>query len=396
MTLLLFLGSGISYKSALPNVNDITNSIFKEKWHKHTAQVFYYGQHPNPYFRKEDISPVLQEFLHIIKEFSDKYIIERRGLESTYEDLFYICQQISDNERIEIDNPVVQPFIHYITEKSKHLFTTYSSGEIVNLSSLASNSLTFINCVVHHALYSEKDPVGLDLIYELSKLYSKIDIATLNHDLLIERELEKDNIFYIDGFGENKGDVRWFEPSVYNDTSRQVSLFKLHGSINWYSFREEVKINDQYHTTDKYGLALNPDNNHCKNENGTYLTSLNYTPIFLTGTYNKLSAYNFGIIKTIHNKFEEKLWNHKIMIMSGYGWNDRGINGRLFEWLFSSVDKRLFLLHENPEEKIKMNSKSAMWHRYDDLVHDGRLIPIKKWLSDIQIDELIQIIEGET
>ena len=82
--------------------------------------------------------------------------------------------------------------------------------------------------------------------------------------------------------------------------------------------------------------------------------------------------------------------------MSGYGWNDRGINGRLFEWILSSSDKRLFLLHENPEEKIKNNSKSAMWHRYDDLVNDGRLIPIKKWLSDVTMDELIQIIQDST
>jgi len=115
--------------------------------------------------------------------------------------------------------------------------------------------------------------------------------------------------------------------------------------------------------------------------------------INMHSTYNKLSAYNFGIIRAIHNKFENRFWNHRLMIMSGYGWNDRGINGRLFEWILSSPDKRLILLHREPEEKIKKNSKSAMWHRYDELVKGGRLIPIKKWFSEISIEFIQKIIE---
>lgn len=397
MDILLFLGSGISYASSLPTVDDITDSIFNQQWYKHSNQTFFKGPHPSPYLQKENIVPRIQEFLKIIKNSSDEYLMKRRGTRTTYEDLFYICQQISDNERLEIDNPAIQLYVNKIKNDTQHLCIPLgSSPEKIDLSSLASYSLTFLNCVVHHALYTDKDPMGLSLINGLAKISSRLDIATLNHDLLIEKELANNSIEYVDGFGEQKGDVKWFEHNTYDDQSKRIFLYKLHGSINWYRFRQEIADGDHTYTIDKYGLALKRDNDHCKDEHGIYLTSLGYTPVFLTGTYNKLSAYNFGIIRSIHNKFENRFWKHKLMIMSGYGWNDRGINGRLFEWILSSSDKRLFLLHENPEEKIKNNSKSAMWHRYDDLVQEGKLIPIKKWFSDIRIDELSQKVQEST
>jgi hypothetical protein len=391
--ILLFLGSGVSYKSGLPNLTDITNSILKDQWFKHTDELFYRGVHPSPYFHQEDITPKLQEFLNIVKGYSDDYLVKRRGWGTNYEDLFYICQQISDNEKHEFDNPAIFSFIRYIKKKTKHLYQNSINGtKEINLSSLASDSLVLIGCVVHHALSTNKDPNGFDLIYQLSISKIKFDIVTLNHDTLLERVMAKHGIEFVDGFGEKQGDIRWFEPQRYDNNSDKTILFKLHGSINWHRFREEITINGRPLSQDRYGQPLHHNSPLYKNEKGKYLIPLNHSPIFLTGTYNKLSDYNFNIFRIINNKFEDSLWNHNFMIMSGYGWNDHGINGRLFEWLLSSMDKRLILLHENPEE-IKRNSKSAMRHRYDTLVKEGRLIPVEKWFSDIKIDELLPLLE---
>jgi hypothetical protein len=391
--ILLFLGSGVSYKSGLPKVTDITNSILNKQWFKHTDNLFYNGVNPNPIFRSEDITPKLQEFLKIVKDYSDGYLVKRRGWETNYEDLFYICQQISDNEKHEIDNPAIFPFVSYIEEKTKHLYQTSGNGtKKIDLSSLASDSLILIGCIVHHALSTNKDPMGFDLIHQLSISKFKFDIATLNHDTLLEHVMAKHDIDFADGFGEEQGDIRWFEPQRYDNNVDKTTLFKLHGSINWHRFREKKSENGQSLSEDKYGQILHQDSPLHKNEKGEYLIPLNYSPIFLTGTYNKLSDYNFNIFRTIQCKFEGSLWNYTFIIMSGYGWNDYGINGRLFEWLLSSMDKRLILLHENPAE-IKKNSKSAMWHRYDTLVKEGRLIPVKKWFSDFQIHELLPLLE---
>ena len=104
--ILLFFGSGISFPSGLPDIDTITDKLLNEKWHEHTDQNFYFGEHPNPYYREKDITPRIQKFLTILKESSDLYFKERRQNSTNYEGLFYICRQIEDNEDWEIDNPL--------------------------------------------------------------------------------------------------------------------------------------------------------------------------------------------------------------------------------------------------------------------------------------------------
>ena len=384
MKLIVFLGSGVSFESGLPCVKKMTEKLLNAPWFNHADQNFYPGKHPSPYFEKENQTPRIQDFLKILKKFADEYLIKRRDTESTYEDLFFLCQQISDNEKFEIDNPAIQSFINDLNIKTEHLYDP--ALLIFDLESLASRACDLIQCVVWHLLYA-KEPKGLELILELIENTSQLDIATLNHDRLIEQILDNANIKYNDGFGEANGQVRYFNPNLYNPENK-INLFKLHDSLNWYRFRDKVEKNGKEITIDRYGMALNPDHWLCRDSNGNLLFALDSKPIFLAGSYNKMLDYNFGIFKAIHNKFDSFLSQHNLMVMSGYGWNDRGINGMLFEWISSSLERRLILLHKNPEVEIKEKSKSAMWHRYDKLVEEGRLIPVKKWFSEIHFDEL--------
>ena len=395
--ILLFLGSGTSYASKLPTVTEVTDSIFEDQWFDNTAATFSRGIHPSEFFQNMNIVPKLKEFLKIIRQHADVYLTERRSVCSNYEDLFYICRQISDNEKYEIDNPAICPYIKKIKAETIHLCGPLGIGKKeIDLDSLASESMIYINCVVHNALYTDEEPKGLNLILELKKIARKFDIATLNHDLLIERILKINKVKYIDGFGKLKGDVRWFEPKLYEKKQKRTHLYKLHGSIDWFGFREAPENSTDGKVIDKYGLAIKRDENHCKNEKGKYLTPLNRTPIFLTGTYNKLMDYNYGIIQDIHNKFNLNIYKHDLIVMSGYGWNDKGINALLFKWLYSSGNRRIYLLHREPEEKIKKNSKSPMWHSFDRLVEEGRLIPIKKWFSEVQVQDLMKVISETT
>ncbi|MDZ7724220.1 MAG: hypothetical protein U5R06_15800 [candidate division KSB1 bacterium] len=144
MDALLFLGSGVSFKSKLPDTKSITDAIFNKKWHRHTDQAFYSGPNSTPLFDKIDITKNLQKFLSIIKEYSDSYFMKRDRSETTYEDLYYICQQIYENETNEVDNPAVQLFVDQISEKSQHLLTSKDPiNRKITISSLASDSLTF-------------------------------------------------------------------------------------------------------------------------------------------------------------------------------------------------------------------------------------------------------------
>lgn len=394
MKILLFFGSGISFPSNLPNVDELTIKVLNDRWHDHSDQTFYRGDHPSDYFQEQNIVPRLQTFLKLLKDFADEYFLSRERSKTNYEDLFYICQQISDDQRHEIDNPVISPFLEKIDILSSELYNPLPHRDEleINLKLLASKSCDFIQCVIWDSLFTNEEPQGLGLLLNLiqNENIDKLDIATLNHDLLIEQLLKNHSVEFTDGFGEAEGDIRYFNPNIFNDSTHKVRIYKLHGSLNWYRFR---KIDEDSNLTiDRYGMALNNDRWHCRDENGDFVDNLDGIPIFLTGSYNKLLDYNFGIFKQMHAKFDESLANHDIILMSGYGWNDRGINGRLFEWIFSSPIKKLILLHKNPETDIKIKSRSAMWHRYDGLVSDNRLIPIKKWFSETQIDDINGVI----
>lgn len=383
--ILLFFGSGVSYLSGLANTDQITNDILRKKWHEHTDLNFYAGEHPNEHYRKTDITKRIQKFLYILKEFSDPYFRQRRGNDSNYEDLYYLCHQIHDNETTEIDNPLLVPFLYQLHNNLVGLDIYPRIPPInkkIDIEYLSERAISLIQNVVWNSLSTQEDPLGLDLILEIVEKLNIINIATLNHDLLVEKLLDLNKIDYCDGFGKPEGEIRYFSPDSY-DIEEKIKLYKLHGSLNWYRFREEKNGR----TIDRYGMALTTDHWHLKNSDGHFVNVLDGTPLFLTGSYNKMLDYNFGIFKTIHNKFDNILAQSDTIIMSGYGWNDRGINGRLFQWLGSSFENKILLVHEKPEN-LKRYSRSALWHRYDGLVKENRLIPIKKWFSDTKYSDL--------
>lgn len=388
MSLILFLGSGVSYKTGLPDTQTITEQLLNGDWWRHSDSNFYRGLNRNEYLAQFDITPKLQELLRYIKEYSDEYLQDRRENESNYEDIYYIVKQIHNEASHESDNPALKPFIEHL--KSKFNFTDNNDFKedehSQSISDIFWKCEDFINCVIWGMLSTSKFPIGFDLVGDLiaGNNIEQINIVTLNHDLLIEKYLKNIKCKYVDGFTEPDGDICYFDPQLYESEKDKVKLFKLHGSLDWYRVRDYIK--EENTTYDLYTKLVGNDHWHCKNGKGKMLSILESYPIFITGTYNKQSDYSHGIVRYVHLKFFEQLSKNNIIIMSGYGWNDKGINTYLFEWILTSQNRKLILLHENPESLKE--SKSAMWHRYDDLIKWGRLIPIKKWMSDTNINDI--------
>jgi len=77
--------------------------------------------------------------------------------------------------------------------------------------------------------------------------------------------------------------------------------------------------------------------------------------------------------------------------MSGYGWNDKGINVRLMDWLHSPRPTRLCVMHERPES-LKQ-SDSPLPYRYDDLVRERRIVPAPKWMQNTSLNELMAALQ---
>jgi len=198
--------------------------------------------------------------------------------------------------------------------------------------------------------------------------------------------LDKQGLIYDDGFSIADGDVRYFNEQGFLTSKSAIQLIKLHGSLNWYRFSSydsgKQKIN--------YAKSLNDDRWHCRNSEGELLANLDGIPRFLTGTKNKLLDYTIDFYRSLQNKFSEVLYQANIILISGYGWNDIGVNKLLFNWIDSKTENKIILLHRNPTE-LKENSKSALTYRFDRLVESEKLVPIEKWLCDLNLKELLNI-----
>jgi hypothetical protein len=392
MKLLLFLGAGVSVPSGLPTAAKLTDQILYDTNHHERKGLFSPGHHSVPSSQVSDLTHRIRRLLRFLIKHDARdikrvgYYPTRDGIRSsgaifrstpTYEDLFFLCQQISLWNIGLSDNSLTTPFMDHIERRAHGLLSGRSTkARISDLAALGGPSCAFIESVVAETL-RQKYLAGFDLILELaaSRQIRQLNIVTLNHDTLVEQFLAANGVGFVDGFGECDGDVRWSDDRVYDAPSARVRLLKLHGSVNWYSFGDSAA---------RTAMLLGANPAAIKDGKGQQLEPFR-GPSFLSGI-NKATAYQRGIYADIHFRFHELLRSCDHMVMSGYGWGDTAINFQLDAWLDRCQRNTIVLLHEKPEQILERSL--IMASAYDGRVRSGQLICIKKWLCDISLREL--------
>jgi hypothetical protein len=393
MKLILFLGAGVSVPSDLPKVDDLTHFIFSKPYHQVSYNEFGPGFQPDPPAQTTDETIRVRRLLELLREHDERDIklagyspVDKRssgaifrGVETTYEDLFYLCQQISLWGNGLVDNSMVTPLMEVVERQAGGLLV----GEDVlarmsNLASLAQHACFFIESVVAGEL-QPKFVAGFDLIHELATAndVEQLTIVTLNHDTLIEQYLMEKEVEFVDGFGERDGDVRWYDDHLYDTQHAKVRIIKLHGSVNWYAFM----VNGQ----SQPAIFVGNDTAQIKDQHAKELRPVFRRPSFLSGI-NKAVAYQRGIYADMHFRFHQLLRECESMVMSGYGWGDTAINFRLDTWLDQSRKNNIVLLHENPQALVEKSL--VMASGYDAWIRCGQLKLIQKWLCDVTLSEL--------
>src|SRR5438552_15064 len=115
---LIFFGSGVSRPHGLPNVNELTNAIFENRWVKRGDSNFYPAQKDGSQCRA---TRRCQEFLRrLLKRVTPYYRRQRRTLPN-YEDLFFLIEQLQNDELGWDDNAAVQSFREEIKNLSVDL-----------------------------------------------------------------------------------------------------------------------------------------------------------------------------------------------------------------------------------------------------------------------------------
>lgn len=377
---LVFLGSGISKPSGLPDVSKLTHALFEPAWYKHTDERFYpLSEGDNPCAETR----LCQELLRRLMERLTPYYQRHRGTDPNYEDLFFILEQLEHEELAWEENAAIEPFLIEVKKLSRDLCVPPSPVyDDYTFQELASTTKDFIQCVVWRRLSFNGKPQGLELLLDLADLSptEQLTICTLNHDLLVERLFESASVPIVDGFPERNEDLRFFERSQLQQASTGVVLLKLHGSINWWRMRPDN--GDPY--DDKIAIPAKPIRD-CHSESGVRFSELASHPEFLTGSFNKIVSYGAGISLALMDEFNHALEQHQYVLMSGYGWGDKGINMRLKNWLWGNRQRKIVLLHEEPEQ---LRASKGLWASFEDFVSDGKLVPIRKWLCDTSLNDV--------
>jgi hypothetical protein len=367
-------GSGISRLSNAPGVCEITDALLNAGW----------CDDGNLHFSPSETKSIgtaqrAQDFLRVLKKYIDPHLRHRENRESHYEDLFSAAEQILQDETCEIVNPMIFGSVSEIQKLVMGLYHGQATDGCPNpFAFLVYSATLLIRWGVFNMLWPIKTSKGLEVLTSCAKEVMQMDIFSLNHDLLIERQLEQTGVPFSDGFSENRGDVLRFNSSWNNEN--RVRLYKLHGSLDWYPF----VFSDSLLQFAKVPRNVDPHN--CKDNNGDDLTPKNTVPLVLTGTTGKDRLYTVGFVGEVFRQFHARLNEHDTLICCGYGWKDKGINNYVNQWLHNSQNKRIIILNNGSLDKLK---QTQYWSKHwTPCEQEKRVVVVPKWLSDCTLNDL--------
>ena len=384
--LMLFLGSGISLPTGLPSTEEITRAALEEDWRSHSDGRFYRGPELNPALAEQNTVLRIQPFLMLLKQRADRYFQAKRLPVANYEDIYYLAKQLAEEAELSRLNPAIGPFFSDIKTQCESLCQPLPlTQEEFDFIRLSSEACTFIESVLQCVLWCKKEPKGLTLVVDLARnlAFQGLNIVTLNHDSLVEQVLEAAHVDFADGFLPPDGDLRFYDPSIL-DAPANTKLLKLHGSLSW----RWVRVSEHGEFRDCYAKVAGGQPQFRKTASGIRIEHESPSEL-MVGTLNKLYDYHFGIISDLLVHFHRELAVTDTIIMSGYGWGDFAVNGWLKNWLLGSPNRRIVLLHQDPEGAVRDKAGSGIFPTdYHAWIKDKRLILIRKWLCDTSLREI--------
>ena len=136
-----------------------------------------------------------------------------------------------------------------------------------------------------------------------------------------------------------------------------------------------------------FGIPRNPD--------GELQLPFNGRPVLLAGTFNKMLQYTTGIYSGLYCQMYRALQETEILILCGYGFGDKGINTRLIEWVYSSQQNMLVVIHAEPES-LNMKARGAISKNWNEWLQSRKLVLIQKWIQNTFWEEIHDAIQGDT
>jgi SIR2-like domain len=374
--LVFLLGSGISRHAGYPNMAEITERVLSgSKIYRHTDSTFRLGS--DPMAELGLAGGEVGEAVSLLRFFAvlaDRHAQGSRR-QPNYEDLYYLARQLADYETRELDNPAIAPFQEVARAALPHLF---EGGRLVSAASLARD---YVADVTRGLL--DRKPASPPALRALTDALAdprmeRCDFFTLNHDCLLEQVVGPT----VDGFGPEQTGVRYWHPSVFDESATRSRLFKLHGSVNWWRFRQNGA---PPWNEDSIGIPTG-DPEHTVSPTGVPQTPLGFRPLLLIGTFNKVFDYSHCVWSELHCRFASSLASSDGLIVAGYGFGDKGINSRITEWMYSKPGRRIVVVDPSPDPA--QHARPAIGDKWKPWKDDGYLQHIHKTIEQTTWNEI--------
>ena len=303
----------------------------------------------------------------------------------------YLAQQASDDLSGELENPAVRSFVNELRTYTSQLIEASKNSYEHQLhvvdgpEELLRETSNYIADIVWRRLCHEPKPESLSQLGIIAHACKSVDyrvtsISTLCHDTHVETFLKKKGISLADGFdAEPQAGVRYWNGDF--SSSGTTPFLKLHGSVNWFRFRPDS--GDFY--DERIGIPLG-DYRHTQTDDGNLQLPVDGRPLLLIGTFNKISEYSSGIFRELHHRFRSTTMEANQIVVCGYGFGDKGINTEIIEWCFGKRERRLVIIHPNPDCLI-CNARRAIRKNWPVWKKNGSISIINKRFQDVGIEE---------
>ncbi len=357
-SVMFLLGSGISIPAGFPSTSDLTTQVFAgNNIVRGTDSRYYWSVNKNTLedIQTNEYLPTVLKLLKTIKQLMESY---DKNEPLNYEILYYFIQQLNTYESGDLLNMALSPFIKQVKKKMR----LSHDARMTRYIELFNEAEVYIR----HTVWAMLAKVTLNKHRHLAFLsdafndkdISIVNVATLNHDLLIERHLDDHKISFNDGFSAPVNAVRYWE----NCFSTKNNLLKIHGSINWFT----LKPDNGGWFDEKIGIVLNGDIDHTLSPSGNRMESMpDKEPLILVGTFNKIYEYTESIFNDIYYQFRSQLRTTKNLIVSGYSFGDKGVNAAILDWLYTNRDNKITLIHPDPNALLIQKARLAVRKAYE-------------------------------
>jgi hypothetical protein len=197
------------------------------------------------------------------------------------------------------------------------------------------------------------------------------DVVTLNHDTLLERTFRENGIEVEDGFGDDRdapvGVPVWVGYALEKPVPR-VRLVKLHGSIDWWTIAPPEKGSDI--------VARVEEPFRLVDHTGTLWDTPDARPRMLIGTTNKMLDYVRPLNIDRLAVFRRSLLRCHGVVVSGYSFRDKGVNGLLADWCWRRSGQLVVVAPGVTSAAPPDTARGAIRRAWAHMFSNGRLLAL--------------------